>query len=222
MFNKLKILFVLLLASESFGGTIRFYAHPTAAAPAGNSDSFTNTTGTALATHNANWVDLGMSGHDISNCDIDGNTVNSDSAGSGCAAMYDASTSDISQIVFKPDNTSGDGYKGVCVRGSGSVTGYCASFSTPGGGYWTSILVSKNESYHGSCGSLSYDRTTDHTVKIKASGTGTVTIDVYVDGNLDCTKTDSSTPYDSGKPGFYSMQANMEARGQLDDWQDYE
>lgn len=60
----------------------------------------------------------------------------------------------------------------------------------------------------------------DHVIKIVASGTSTVTLQFYVDGVLMATETDSTSPIQSGHPGFYVLTGAYISLNLFDSWQD--
>ena len=187
----------------------------------GNSDDFTGSQA-ALATHDANWT---ASADGVANFEIDGSghlrlTGNYKSA----SAYYDASTSDVSQVVVPAGSTNGYFRPRVCVRMSDSVRGYCFGLIDNDGTNWGDIAVYKDG------GVLcylegTYSASSNHTIKIVASGTSTVTLNAYVDGSeVTSGCTDSSSPYESGHPGvmMHGSSAADYANNLMDDWQDYE
>lgn len=183
----------------------------------GASDSFTNTTGTALDTHDSNWDDL-TGTYPVSNCSIQGNTVQSTAWGN-CGAIYSASSSDTSQIVFGPF-TDIQVKKGPCVRAGSGSHGYCVHVFDASGGNWHNCFISKNDAEWQYCGAMSYSQASNHTLKIVASGTSTTNIKVYIDETLEFDGDDASSPITSGKPGFRIYPNGTIADTALDDWTD--
>jgi hypothetical protein len=187
-----------------------------------NSDSFTGTDGTALATHDPNWVSLPRGSGDIASCVIQSNQARTTSAFAVCAAMYNASSSDASSltIVAYTDAVIG---KRVCVRGNVAAgadkTGYCAVLGGASAGTWTTVDLVKDGGYMTSL-SASAAQGSNHTLKITAAGTSTVTLEVFVDGSSVGTTTDSSSPDGTGKPGFVMVANGDSTVTGVDDWTD--
>jgi hypothetical protein len=79
----------------------------------------------------------------------------------------------------------------------------------------------KNFSYLGGGGCGSVSAFASHTLRLVASGTSTVTLSVYVDGVLQGTVTDSSSPYTVAGPGFGLQGDGTAADSVVSEWQDY-
>ena len=196
----------------------------TTLASAGNSDSFTGADATALATHDANWVSMDAT-NVTTNCTIQSNTLQETGGGgySNCGAMYNTSSADTSQMLVK---ASADifTYKNVCVRSGvaagATKTGYCAKLAHITGANWDQIEIDKDGTYL-DIKSISAATASDHTLKITASGTSTVTITTYVDGASAGTSSDSTSPYGTGKPGFMTYGNGSAGTSGIDDWQDH-
>jgi hypothetical protein len=192
--------------------------------PAGNSDTFTDTNGTLLATHNSEWVLMTAEFAAMADCVIQSNTAQTSNDWSYCSTMYDSSSSDISQILVKA-YTNANNWKAVCVRGGGGSasnrTGYCARFGSGSGGNWTSVGITKDNGFLDAISSLSYSQASDHTLRIVASGTSPVTLTISVNGSSIGSVQDASSPIASGKPGFYIVGDGDAATTAMDDWQDY-
>ena len=193
------------------------------AAPSGNSDTFTDSDDTLLATHNSNWVDIG-SPYVASQCEVISNAIRVVSDYPHCGVMYNTSSSDVSQIVVKA-YTDQTVEKGPCVRaGNGAgdqLMGYCAYLLNASGGNWTEATIYKSGSYLGAFTALSYAQASDHTLKLTASGTSTVTLELFVDGASLGTKTDATSPHTSGKPAFRTRGNVVASQSDVDSWQDY-
>jgi len=183
------------------------------------SDSFTNTNNTALGSHTVQNTWAKARGNADSEVYIYGNLLRV-AAYRENHYWYSESTVDSSQVVVKP-NASNSIKAGPAVRiQGGGVGGYHANLGNHSGGYATRISIEKNASWLGGA-PVSADNTVDHTIKITASGTGaTVTIKVYLDGELVKTLDDSSSPYTSGNSGVFLSNATTPAIDMLDDWTD--
>jgi hypothetical protein len=212
------LLLLLLIATPCFGaGMIQGVvggAVPVVAS--GYSDSFTGTNNTALATHDANWT---IASGTLSNLIIYGNGLTS-KGWVNTWAYYNASSADISQVTFLA-NDSLDAPQ-VCVRMGASQNGYCVYFDSASGGNYTRMVVEKNGGSAQYYTGLSYAQNANHTIKITASGTSTVTIHVFVDTADLGALTDSSSPLGAGHPGvaLYSGSYDLSTTPQIDDWQD--
>lgn len=189
---------------------------------AGNSDTFTGANDTLLATHDANWVSGGGSSKNVAKCEIISNQLQPVGTYDECGAMYNTSSSDISQAIFKGGATSSySELRDLCVRMGTTTAGYCAFFQAPSGGNWTSIHITKNGSDVESTSGETFATASDHTVKITASGTGPVTITVFIDGTEEASFVDSTSPITTGKPGLRMYPDGNLANSRIDDWQDY-
>lgn len=180
------------------------------------SDSFTNTNGTALGTHDANWTVL--SGR-TSAGEIQSNAAQALGGFQNWGAYYSGSSEDTCQAVNKATTIQ---YKAVCVRGGSSTLGYALSFATGSGGNWTLCWVMKNGLFHANVSTGGpWSQASDHTMKITVSGTTTVTIDSWVDGVSQTQTSDSVSPIGSGSPGMYTTGGNATvAESAFDDWTD--
>jgi hypothetical protein len=188
---------------------------------AANSDNFVDTNGTALATHNSNWVTMPNAGL-VANCEIQSNEVRTTGAFLGCSAMYNISSSDASQITFSAFSDTII-HKSVCVRANvdagANKTGYCARLANVSGGNWTNLQIEKGGAFLDIYG-ISAATTSSHTVKITASGTSPVTLTVFLDGSSLGVKTDSSSPYGTGKPGFWMVGDGDQTLTGMSNWTD--
>lgn len=177
------------------------------------SDSFTNTDGTSLSTHNANWGTIGGTIFTIqSNCAYAGTWAVRE-------ARYTASSADLSQVVWKGSISAvqADVAK-VHVRMSSSTEGY-ASKPNVSGGNVIGLILTKNGSWLGSLtGGGNPSVSLDLTLKITASGTSTVTVEGFINGTSVGTATDSSSPIAAGNPGFRSWGGASAVY--FDDWTD--
>lgn len=219
----MRIIFMLLLLmgqSPLFVHGNRTIAFVPTCVSGACSDSFVGTSGTTLNTHDTNWKDydpslpasnIALSGSGSAHCCSDGNGFH---MGGG---YYNSSTSDTSQLVILP-YTDGAVAKSPCVRGSGTP-GYCAGFSNANAGNWTKVTFSGTGSFITIEGSWS--QSINHTVKITASGTGTVGLTVTVDGTSLGTFTDTGSTLNTGHPGFYISGDGNDVDNYVGPWQDH-
>ena len=181
------------------------------------SDSFTGASGTSLPAYNSKWV-LVMGNSPIY-------TTGSNSAeiaGSGIAEYYySGSSSDTSQITVAPSSTTIYYEKLACVRVSPGVPGYCVGFSPVSGGNYSTCYIMKDFGYKAGGGCAAISASVSHTLRLVASGTTTVTLSVYVDGVLQGTATDSSSPHTVAGSGFGLQGDGTAADSAVSEWQDY-
>jgi hypothetical protein len=188
----------------------------------GLSDTFTGVDGTALTTHNSNWSDTGWASG-IVEMKIYNNMLR-ETEYRNSAAYRNDSNSDISIVKVVATGTGSVSLrKGVIVRAGAGQVGYECSLSNRNGSNWTILDIYKNGSYLNQV-AISIPQTSDHILKLVASGTGPVNLKGYVDGTLYININDSSSPISSGHPGVvvYSTSNSLSSDNYLDDWRDYE
>lgn len=182
------------------------------------SDSFTDSDGTGLESHDANWS-TPHADYAVTDLEINSNIVEHEGAWDSSGAYYDGSTEEDSQIVFVGgvDTTA----RHVAVRmATGTADfddlGYSLYLGATGSDY-THVYVGLGRSWIATLnGSASYATADDHTLRITASGT---TITGYVDGNDEGNTTDSDVS-DAGHPGFWTTDVAGVADSRYDDWTD--
>lgn len=189
-------------------------------APTGNSDTFTDSNDVALETHNNLWAST-VSPYIVTNLEIYNNQLQVESNGRSAGARYTGSTSDICQITLKAQ-TTGYVYRNVGVRMSDSTSGYSLRLTQISGGNFTYLQVFKGTSPLGNLSTTgNWSTSADHVVRIVVSGTSTVTIEGYVDGDKVGTNIqDSSSPLGSGNPGIWMLEI-AQTGSYFDDWQDF-
>jgi hypothetical protein len=179
-----------------------------------------------LATHNAVWQNY-TSSYPVANFALIGGGVVQVVANpfNSAGALLGCSTSDTFQIVLQAASSTANFNlaKYGCVRAqSGGTSGYCGSpcFSD-GSGNWGRVCIFKNGSLFFQSGLSSYVVQANHTLKITASGTSTVTLNLFMDGTNVGTTTDSSSPIASGHPMFYMGGDGTNADNQFGAVQDH-
>ena len=218
-------LFILLMCAAAWAGQgmgpgpgVKAYS-----TPSGYSDSFTNTNDTPLATHNSNWTNANGT-FVVSNFEITNNTATITGDWAIAGAMHSSSTSDTSQVVVKAlTNTSQPINRYVGVRMNGTSLGYNVYLSNFSGGVWGNLGARKDTAGLGvACTGFGISAGADHTMRVVASGTSTVTINVYIDGGGSpaCSWTDSSSTITSGHPGFFAVGNGTTGNGSFDNWTD--
>lgn len=227
--KKIILAIVLSVPGLVHAGTITTYFSPlgtitfSSNTAGSTTQAFTGADDTLLDVYNSNWINMPHATGDVDECIIKSNTIRANAAFGECYAMYNPSSSDSSQLVMKPFADANVG-KGPCVRagaGAGSnKSGYCANFiGSPAAGNWIRMGINKDGSYLDEY-SVAISSSSDHTVKIKASGSGTVTLHVYIDAVDLGAKTDSVSPLGAGKPGFHTTGNGDATVTGIDDWTD--
>ena len=184
------------------------------------SDDFTDSSGTGLEAHDANWGSASAT-YDVASCEIQSDAAQAEGTWNPFGARYTTSSEDFSQIVFvgNGDFTA----RHVIVRANGTVAGYGLYFSGTSGNNFTSVKWSKDFAWLANGVDGEWDFDTDHTLRIIASGTSTVTCTGYVD-DLETpvdTNDDSSSPYEPGSPGFIAgNEPSDPSRTAFDNWTD--
>ena len=196
------------------------------------SDSFTNSNGTALSTHDANWSTVtGFTG----SVTIQSNQARGpDFANS--AYRYTASSSDDSQVVKKAQAALGNNRYGVSVRMGSASIGYSLRLRTLSGDNFTEAAIYKHTTFVGS-GSISASRLSDITLRVQATTNGSdQDIRAWVNGSAVTfgyseagttysgtvlTDPSANTPITSGAPGFIANNGSAaQAETYFDDWDD--
>jgi hypothetical protein len=180
-------------------------------------DNFTGASGTILPTYNSRWVLAGGT-NSISTTGVNSAQI---SGSASSVYYYSGSTSDTSQITAAPSSTTIGYEKLTCVRVSSGIAGYCVGFSAASGGNYATCYVMKNFRYLGGGNCSTVSATASHTLGLVASGVSTVTLSVYVDGVLQGTVTDSSSPYTVSGSGFGLQGDGTPADSTVNEWQDY-
>ena len=182
------------------------------------SDSFTNSDGTGLEVHDSNWTSISTT-YNVEDFEINSNIVEHDGNWDFAGCYYDGSSEDESEAVDKAHDFSGS--KNITVRAGADQRGYSCSIGGADGGNWTDCYINKNGAW---LATLEVDGTwsqaSDHTIKVTASGTTTVTIEGFVDDVSQGTTEDSSSPIGSGHPGFWNGQQQSPVDSGWDDWND--
>ena len=193
-------------------------------------DNFVGSANTLLTTYNSAWTwesNSGQHGYLTGSSAVYGNTTAQYAV---VAYSYSGSTADVSEVTV-PATVGNSHYvqRGPCVRlvTPGSGIGYCASLYSNATGTGSTGQVRYIKSYNpiGTTISSSVNQGVDHTLRITASGTSTVTLTFYLDGISVGTATDSSSTFTSGNPGFYLDFQGATGLNSLDTqlskWTDY-
>jgi len=186
------------------------------------SETFNGIDGTLLSTF-SNWSSINATFVET-NFKISGNALTPTAAYAKAGGFHSASTSDISQIVFKGQSAA-DIARYLTVRTNTDSIGYAIQLGYPSVTDWRQISFFKNGIQIGTSQTISPTMpfATDHTFRLVASGTDPVTLSVYIDGSVTAAATmiDSTSPIASGHPGFYINTGSSTTNEFFDSWQDY-
>lgn len=159
-------------------------------------DNFNRADG-ALSGAGKNWTDTSDVG---ATPRILSNAVTSDSGGGDSAAYVNSESYNANQWAECKITTASDGGPSVRASSSGcyyftgtsSAAAKCSVWRYKSGGNWVKI---------GSSFSVVFSST--DVIRLEATGTTTTTLKVYLNGSLQATVTDSSSPLTSGAAGIY-------------------
>ncbi len=172
IFRVLQAVVILAVASSfSHADNFMYFKKKAAGGSTTYSDTFTDTNGTALATHNAQWTAASGSAT-INYATIQSNSVFI-AAYRIIEAYYAASSSRISQadvLANLPNNAHG-----VVINATGAAQGYRCALGTQTAGNYTTLLLSKNGTYANQA-VVVYAVNVSHTIRLVATGTYTVHI----------------------------------------------
>lgn len=176
------------------------------------SDDFTDTDGTQIDAHNANWL-IGSGSQALSNATIQSNELEI-AAFRDVKIFFSGSSEDLSVITLRGGANQG----GPAVRMSGSQEGYSLIFTTASGGNWTRLELQKNGSFLAQVTGLTNAQADDWTLKITAAANGSdVDLEGFIDDVSTLTHTDTSSPLTGGEDAL-NMGNNSSNPEQNDDW----
>lgn len=200
-------------------------------------DSFTNSDGTALATHNANWS-LAASLTDTAS--INSNAVRNTTGFRNVAYYYSASSADNCQFLKKGNSGMSGVRHNVCVRANATRFGYALRLSTTGGTHDAWTVTKNNVQCGGGNLTSTIADTADYTMLIRATANGgNQEIRVWINGVQEAftfasgtgfTRIDSNMALQDdgtgtavltdGSPGFHNTSSATQADGAWDDYDD--
>lgn len=196
------------------------------------SDSFTNTDGTALSTHDAAWT---KSNGYTASVTIQSNQARGPDF-ANCAYHYAGSGANESQIVKKAYSALANNRFAVTVRAGTGTLGYNLRLRGLSGDNFTEAAVYKNTTYVASSTGLSISRLSDITMKITATANASdQDIRIWINstqltfnyseagttysGQV-LTDPSANTPITGGDPGFFNNSSAAQAENWWDDWTD--
>lgn len=195
------------------------------------SDSFTNSDGTALSTHDSNWVDVDST-YNVGNLEINSNRAEGTGVWVLGGAIYSngqGADQESEMVLVGGGNQVTDDRHIGCRMDNGrtapATRGYSALLGGGDGTEWDTVFLNKSGGWLATVtttgGPWAY--ADDHTIKLTVSGSSTVTLSVEVDSSsVGSDKTDSSSPHTDGEPGFYINDSGTIANYRVDDWTDNE
>jgi len=189
----------------------------------GNSDDFTNTNGTALATHDSNWGSMGGVGtsndYPVGNFEIQSNVSQATAAFTKAGAIYTASQDvDFCEVEVQPADYLNNSVA-VCIQATSTRQGYNARLTSLSGDTFAAINLQEDNGTSDTfrdTATISWDRT-GSPIKIRIE---------YIGGNVVVTVDDveeiswaEATPLTGGYPGF-RLESNVDDLGGFDNWTD--
>ena len=187
-----------------------------------DSDSFTNTNGTLLNTHNSIWDPAASK--NLSEAEIQGNAVVCNIAWGDVFAIYNNGqpANQTSQAVFKATASPKPETRSVIVRASSTTEGYRLKFEDTSGNNYTSLKLNKNGSWaYTFSSSGSWSCLVDHPLRLEVVTVGSdAVLTAFVDGvQVGSAYTDSSSPITSGYPGFHVGADATTSSYAVDSWE---
>jgi len=181
------------------------------------SDNFTDSNGTGLEVHDSNWTSID-SVYNVEDFEINSNIVEHEGNWDSAGCYYDGSSEDESEAVSKAHVVTS---KHIAVRAETSQRGYSCQIGLASGGNWDNCYLNKNSAWLATLETDgNWSQASDHTLKVTASGTTTVTVEGFVDDVSQGTTEDSSSPLGSGHPGFWNSEMQSPTNSGWDDWTD--
>lgn len=195
-------------------------------------DSFTGTDGTALSTHDANWSAFNgtlaaQGGGVLITGGYAGMPTDFDAVGS----FYSSSSSDNCQIVKKGSSGFGSARARFCVRAGTDTFGYNVMLESLTGDDFGTVTLYKHTTYVVATNGLSIPRTSDITVRIRATENGgNQDLECWINGSQitwgsptnNVIRTDSTSPLSTGSPGFWLSGSGSKVDSYVDDFDDLE
>lgn len=190
------------LRAELLAAVLTLVAGPVFAA----SDDFTDTNGTALATHNSNWGDLSTADN-VAGMEIQSNTAVGVSPASASEGARYTTSSSLTSIVTTAALTSTSSFRiGLAVRADGTNSGYSVEIYDSGAtGNWNYIIWRKNGAYQDESSITGVTRNASYEFKlVSTDNAGDVDLELFQDDVSIATLTDSTSPITSANnPGFF-------------------
>lgn len=173
-------------------------------------------TGIPLEIYDPNWASCGGS-YVVTNYEVYNNQYRNESDWQFAGARYSTSAVDNSQIIVKAHAKA----KFAAVRMSATGTGYGIALYDISGDHFQYTIFTKNGAYL-NLRAGSWLTANDHTLRIAASGTSTVTLSSWVDGVQQTDVIDADATIAAGNPGFYNdeVQSGIQANSYFADWTD--
>lgn len=190
-------------------------------------DSFTNTDGTTLSTHNANWAKANSY---TNSAEINSNQVRNTAGFQNVAYYRSDSTSGDCQIVKKANAGLGNARFHALIRANATRLGYSIRLQDLSGDNFATVALYKNgTTYLASQTGLTISRLSDITMRIRATTNGgNQDIEAWINGTQvtwgaptnSTIYSDGTSPYADGSPGFYTTSSAAQAESFWDDFDD--
>lgn len=182
------------------------------------SDSFTGADNTALATHDSNWINYNST-FVVSSLKLSSNTCVTTGVWATAGARYFSSTRDEIQIVRKAGSTAEMGI-GIRLAGDSGLDGYTVRIVVSSGNLSSFGVYRNNVWQHTFTFGSTFAASSDHTLRLWATGTSPLTLHFSIDG-IEATSTyTDNNPIAAGNPGFRLGGDGTSPVLALDDWSD--
>ena len=183
------------------------------------SDDFTNTNGTDLDDHDANWT----SGANVSQLEIQSNQCEIFGSFNFPRAYYDGSSNNFTELISRGGGDNSGARVDLHIQMAHTVAadnGYRARI-TGDTTDWTNISLFRDATFLASTGSLSTDPSKGSDVTMKLTGVvngSDLDLAVFLDGTSELTNTNTS-PLTGGFDGFGGYRnGGSAANFKVDDW----
>jgi len=188
-----------------------------------SSDSFTNSDGTTLPSHDANWADQDAA-YAAADLTIQSNRARPPTWGNGAGAGYsNGQPADQDSYALFPYGAAAETKRFVSVRsiGTGNGRGYTASWHSFDATNYIGLKVEKDGTWLAQTLGLTYPIINDHTIGITARDNGAnVDLVAYVDTVSTVTYTDTTSVFTDGVPGIGCIATGIPTDSEFDDWTD--
>ena len=181
-------------------------------------DSFTSAVIASLSDYSTSWKKI----KGTADAYTTGSSTIAISGSNYAYYAFSPSSSDVSQITVTASATKNYYAREACVRLVTGFGGYCVGFGAVSNGTYSGCFIEKAGGYLGNAGCAALSAAVDHTLAVVASGTSSVSLDVYVDGVRTGTITDSAQTISVGQPGLAVIGDGVPADSQVGGWQDYQ
>ena len=184
------------------------------------SDTFTDSNGTALESHDAKWTSIGGA-YVVTWREINNNIAEHEATWKTSGCYYDDGQSEDQECQMVLVGGSSSANRHVCVRCDAGVRGYGVHLGGVSGANFLAAYFTDDggwrQTHNGSWATAS-----SHTLKVVATGNADVVVDMYINdmGTFVDQWTDSDGELTGGHPGMWTSEASAVIDTRYDDWTD--